>query len=243
VTLRSDVDGIVNGDVRMVVNFSESVQDFDLSKILVENGTIDTLSLETPDNSGRPEGEYSFVVTPDRNSTQPIKVRVMDEVVTDLAGNPNKASDVLLQPVDTVKAKIEGIHAKAGAYTAGDTVQLTVKFTEAVALEDRPDDPESPRLPTLFLNNGELATYASGSGSEEWVFEYTFGADHAEGNPLQVISFLENDKLVVDQAGNRTNTILGSNNRLQESVIVDSTDPVVLGLAQWNRPTTAPKRL
>ncbi|NRP10607.1 Lectin C-type domain protein [Marinobacterium sp. xm-g-48] len=231
VTIRSDADGIVNGDVRMVVNFSESVQDFDLTKLSVEGGTIDQLSLETPDNSGRPEGEYSFVVTPDRNSTQPIKVRVMDGVVTDEAGNPNKASDVLLQPVDTVKAKIEGIHAEAGAYAVGDTVQLTVKFTEEVALEDRPDDPDSPRLPTLFLNNGELATYVSGSGSDEWVFEYTYSADHAEGHPLQVITFLENDKLVVDEAGNRANTILGSNNRLQESVVVDGTEPVVLGFS------------
>ncbi|NRP37342.1 hypothetical protein XMD579_002184 [Marinobacterium sp. xm-d-579] len=272
VEIRSDLRGIAGeGDeVRIVINFSEAVQlrtvdaqtgeisysaiapsipgtPEDFSWINVLNGEIDLDSLETPDNSGRPEGEYSFVVIPNDNSTDPVKVRVADGAVADMAFNANLASNVLVQPVDTVNARIEGIETVAGAYAIGDTLALDVKFSEAVTLMDRADEPASDRVPTLTLSNGETATYVSGSGTDSWRFEYTFSEGDAQVRDLQVVTFLENDKLVVDQAGNLTQTQLGSSNRLQNTVIVDAEGPALVGFsaieAQYNSAEVDPAQI
>ena len=142
--------------------------------------------------------------------------------MTDVLGNPNLQSAVLVQPVDTVRAVIESIETQAGAYKVGDTLSLTVKFSEVVDFEVEPQNG-----PTLFLNNGEQAQYVAGSGSDTWTFAYTFGEGDATNNPLQVLAFLENDAKMIDAASNALHPRLHSTNRLDQAVIIDGDAPVV----------------
>ena len=210
IALRADHEGIANGPVRFVLNFSESVTGFSAEDLTIENGTLDELSFEGPD-AGRPVGEYSFIVAPLENSVQPIKVRVGENKAFDLAGNGNALSPVYVQPVDTLKARIESIESPDGAYKVGDLINLDVTFSEAVSLHLK-DGISEHELPELFLNNGQTAQYVAGSDTAVWTFQYQVAEvvdidgslQDIDVDPLKVLSLLENDTFLLDQAGNRT---------------------------------------
>src|SRR5210317_433167 len=239
VVITSDTVGVTKEPVRFVLNFSESVTGFDpLSDVVIEGGSLEAWSIETPDNSGRPEGEYSFIVTPSANSVSPIKVRVAEGVAFDEAGNGNARSQVFVQPIDTQKAYIESIEAPEGGYTLGETLTFTAHFNEAVSLNLR-EGVSDHEMPELFLNNGQTARYVSGSGTDSWVFEYTVATVYdAQGevieidrSPIRVLSVIENDTYLLDAVGNRTEVVIGVEQGLVEAVSVDTTGPQVQGFS------------
>jgi hypothetical protein len=239
VVITSDTVGVTKEPVRFVLNFSETVTGFDpLSDVVIEGGSLQAWSIETPDNSGRPEGEYSFIVTPSANSVSPIKVRVPEGVAFDEAGNGNARSQVFVQPIDTQKAHIESIEAPEGDYTLGETLRFTAHFNETVTLNLR-EGVSDHEMPELFLNNGQTARYVSGSGTESWVFEYTVATVYdAQGevieidrSPIRVLSVIENDTYLLDAVGNRTEVVIGVEQGLVEAVSVDTTGPQVQGFS------------
>src|SRR6056300_1254243 len=239
VVITSDTVGVTKEPVRFVLNFSETVTGFDpLSDVVIEGGSLQAWSIETPDNSGRPEGEYSFIVTPSANSVSPIKVRVPEGVAFDEAGNGNARSQVFVQPIDTQKAHIESIEAPEGDYTYGDVVILEAKFSEPLVLSLQ-QDLSDHTLPELFLNNGQTARYVSGSGTDTWRFEYTIAAlvneqgdsEAFNVDPLRAISLIENDTLIQDAVGNAVQPQIGQSNGLMDAVSVDTTAPVITGFS------------
>lgn len=243
-TLRSDMSGVATGPVRVIVTFSEPVTGFSAADLVIENGSP-AYGFSGPNTSN----EYSFFVDPLPNSTQPVKVRIPEGVASDIAGNTNRASAVLVQPVDTDPAEIVSIHSTAGAYNMGDKVTLKVAFSEKVSIDLDPDYSEQ-NVPALYLNNGQTAHYVSGSGTGVWTFEYVVAPKlNADGSlaldqngdpevidrsPLQVLSFLPNDTMPVDGAGNPLTLKLTSSNRLSETVVIDTLAPVIVGFEAIN---------
>jgi hypothetical protein len=63
--------------------------------------------------------------------------------------------------------------APNGTYTIGNSIAITVGFTQPVTVTG---------TPSLALNSGGTAFYASGSGSSSLVFNYTVGAGEQSGH-------------------------------------------------------------
>ena len=77
--------------------------------------------------------------------------------------------------IDTVAPTISTIATSPGSgqVAAGNTVTLTVTFSEAVTV--------AGGTPTIALNDGGIANYVSGSGSKALVFSYTVAAGQSTG--------------------------------------------------------------
>ena len=79
-----------------------------------------------------------------------------------------------------------------GALAVGNTVKLTLKLNEVVTV--------SGGTPTLTLNDGGVATYLSGSGTNALTFTYTVGASNMNVAALAASSINLNGATIVDKA-------------------------------------------
>src|SRR5262249_32842915 len=127
--------------------------------------------------------------------------------ITDIAGNTSGASsnytvtiatDTTSPTVSSIVASGAGITNGTGNLNAGKVVTLTVAFSEAVTVNT------SGGTPTLALNDGGVATYTSGSGSNSLTFSYTVAAGQNTSD-LTVTAFDLNGATVRDAAGNDAN--------------------------------------
>jgi hypothetical protein len=96
---------------------------------------------------------------------------------TDIAGNSSKGSsafDVSIKApssapsVTSVSTSGSGIVAGSGNLSAGKTVTLALKFSEAVTVDGG--------VPKLKLNDGGTAAYVGGSGTDTLTFKYNVAA-------------------------------------------------------------------
>jgi len=98
--------------------------------------------------------------------------------------------------VTSVAASGSGISAGSGVVGVGKVVNLTLKLSEAVTV--------TGGTPTLKLNDGGTATYASGSGSDTLTFRYTVAAGQNTAD-LAVTAVNSGTATVKDGAGNIAN--------------------------------------
>jgi hypothetical protein len=82
--------------------------------------------------------------------------------------------------------------------TTGSVVTITVNFTEAVLVNG---------VPTLTLNNGQTATYVSGSGTNNLVFTYTVAAN----DDVIALNYQNTNSLVLPANATITLVANGSN--------------------------------
>jgi Bacterial Ig-like domain len=114
--------------------------------------------------------------------------------------------------VDTTPPTVSSVTATAGSYNAGKVLTLTLNMSEAVNVTG---------TPTLTLNDGGTASYASGSGSSALTFSYTVGA----GQSTAGLAVTAVNGTITDLAGN----VLSTTN-LPETfagVVIDTTTPSV----------------
>ncbi|TGQ63447.1 hypothetical protein EN829_031220, partial [Mesorhizobium sp. M00.F.Ca.ET.186.01.1.1] len=102
-----------------------------------------------------------------------------------------------------------------GSLNAGDTVTLTMTFSEAVLV--------AGGTPTLALNSGGTATYLSGSGSSTLTFLYTVAAGQNTSD-LAITSLILNSATITDAAGNNAN-ISGAASNPSGTLIIDTVAP------------------
>lgn len=72
-----------------------------------------------------------------------------------------------------IEPRVSTVSAPAGVYSAGDTVNIEVKFNRNV---------EVTGVPHLTLSNEAVALYNSGSGSDTLIFNYVIGSDDFSTN-------------------------------------------------------------
>src|SRR5215813_9241060 len=106
--------------------------------------------------------------------------------------------DTTSPTVSSIVASGAGITNGNGNLNAGKVVTLTVAFSEAVTVNT------SAGTPRLALNDGGVATYTSGSGSNSLTFSYTVAAGQNTSD-LTVTAFNLNGATVRDAAGNDAN--------------------------------------
>jgi hypothetical protein len=120
---------------------------------------------------------FSYVVGAGQN-TADLAVNGLNlhgATITDAAGNKAILSGVATNPsgvlqIDTKAPTSLSVTAglSTGDLGVGDTVTLTVTFSEAVTVADG--------TPILTLNDGGTASYSSGSGTKALTFTYTVAA-------------------------------------------------------------------
>ncbi len=142
--------------------------------------------------------------------------------ITDGAGNAaNLSLSGLTQSgpqVDTVAPAVTAISESpdTGDLNAGKSVAVTLSFSENVTV--------TGGTPTLTLNDGGTATYASGSGTNALTFNYTVAA--GQNTPDLMVSTVNlNSASISDSAANAANLSLSG--IAQSSPQIDTTSPGV----------------
>ena len=106
-----------------------------------------------------------------------------------------------------------------GALNAGKTVTLTLAFNSAVAVVGKP---------TLTLNDGGTATYASGSGTNALTFTYTVAAGQNTPDLMVTTVNLPSGATIKNSAGAAASLSLAG--LTQSSPQIDTTAPTVASL-------------
>lgn len=129
--------------------------------------------------------------------------------------------------VDGVPAQVVEVTSTTpdGSYTVGKTVTVKVKYDEEVWITG---------TPRIELSTGGYATYVSGSGTDEIIFEYTIGTgeNSTDLNYKSTTSFTTNGGSITDKGGNdaeldlpatTSSTSLGGGS----NIIVDTKSPAI----------------
>ena len=165
--------------------------------------------------------------------------------ITDAAGNAATLTHTALpaQPSHTVDATAPTINTDGIAitstipsnsiYTAGDTIQATVTFTENV------DVAGTPQLELRIGTADKNAAWTSGTGTTVLAFEYTVVASDvdADGIEIRADKLALNGGTIQDAAGNAA-TLTYNALSAQASHKVDGTVPAINGIAITSTPTS-----
>jgi hypothetical protein len=228
-----------------------------LTEVVLVAGGTPTLTLSNggtatyTGGSGTNSLTFSYTVGAgqDTSSLVVAKVNLNSATVKDSAGNNANlamsptagggtagAGGGISQPTDTtaptvasVAASGSGITSGSGKLNAGDVVTLTVNLSEAVTV--------TGGTPTLMLNDGGVATYAGGSGTNALTFSYTVGAGQNTSD-LAVTAVNLNSATVKDNAGNTAN-LAGAVVNPSGTLQVDTIAPAVSSVAASGNGITA----
>ena len=133
--------------------------------------------------------------------------------------------------VDAVAPTISSVTVPAdGTYIAGQNLNFTVNFTEAVTVNTTGGTPYIPI--TLDTGGTVNASYVSGSGTSGLVFRYTVQSGNADSNGIAVGgSITANGGTLRDGAGNDAALTL-NNVGSTAAVLVDAVAPTIVSAAR-----------
>ncbi len=249
----SDLNGVYKAGqtIHVEVVFAEPVTVTGAPQLLLETGTTDETA-SYASGSGSATLVFDYTVQPgdtsadlDYHDTGALTLN--GGSIADPAGN--NATLALFAPgsagslgankdlvVDTTAPTVSSVTSTNadGPYNAGQTIQVQVNFSEPVDVAGTPE---------IVLNTspGELAAYASGSGTSTLVFDYTIQAgdnvstlDYAATNALSL-----SGGAIADPAGNDADLTLaapGTAGSLADSksITVDTTTPTVSSVSASN---------
>src|ERR1700729_3921663 len=217
----------VGDTVALTLAFSENVTVAGGAPTLTLNdgGTATYVSC-----SGTSALTFSYTVAAGQNTPDLMVTAVnlpTGATIDDASGNAaNLALSSVTQSspqIDTTTPTIIGISDSpaTGDLNAGDTVALTLAFSENVTV--------AGGAPTLTLNDGGTATYISGSGTSALTFSYTVAAGQNTPDLMATAVNLPTGATIDDASGNAANLALSS--VTQSSPQIDTTTPTIIGIS------------
>ncbi len=148
----------------------------------------------------------------------------MTVTATDNAGNSTTTADTTYAAVDTQVPTGSCVAVpSAGTYIAGQTLNFTVNFSEAVTVDTSGG---TPRLALTLGSSTRYATYHSGSGSAAVTFSYTVQNGDNDADGIAVGTLDANGGTLKDATGNDATLTLNSI-ASTSAVLVDTSAPVV----------------
>ncbi|WP_315837405.1 Ig-like domain-containing protein [Bradyrhizobium prioriisuperbiae] len=217
VSVSSNLTNLHAGETATVTfTFSEAVQDFTLGDVLATGGSLSGLTQVGTTNV------YTAAFTPVATNTEVGQVQVNVSSYTDIAGNAGGASNAVNYTGDTLRPHgTAAANPGSGVLMYGQTVHITLSFTEAVAF--------AGGIPVLTLNDGGTATFNPAAtlllgDPTKMVFDYTVGANDSSVSTLAITSVSGGN--ITDIASNASDSLATSFNGLsvQTSVITAHTD-------------------
>ncbi|MDP9938395.1 Ig-like domain-containing protein [Ectopseudomonas alcaliphila] len=218
----------------VTITFSEAVTGLTTADFSVANGTLGNLS------SSDGGITWTATLTPDADVTDATNLITLDNTgYTDAAGNTGTGTtDSNNYAIDSKAPAITSVGVPAnGTYVAGDALDFTVNFDEAVTVDTTGG---TPRLAITLDTGGTVyANYLSGSGSTALVFRLTVADGQQDSNGIAIGTNLQsNGATLRDAAGNDAQTALNSVPSTAD-VLVDAAPPQVTGIAlDGTSPTT-----
>jgi hypothetical protein len=204
----------------VTITFNEAVSGLTISDFNVANGALSNLA------SSDGGVTWSATLTPDADVTDATNLITLDNTgYTDAAGNTGTGtSDSNNYAIDSKVPAVTSVDVPAnGTYVAGDLLNFTVNFDEAVTVDPTGG---TPRLAITLDTGGTVyADYLSGSGSTALVFRMIAAngqEDHtgiAMGTQVQA-----NGATLRDAAGNEILTTL-NNVASTSDVLIDARPP------------------
>ncbi len=210
----------------VTITFSEAVSGLTTADFSVANGALSDLA------SSDGGITWTATLTPNANVTDTSNLITLDNTgYTDTAGNTGSGStDSNNYAIDSKAPVVTSVGVPAnGTYLAGDNLDFTVNFDEAVTVDTSGG---TPRLAITLDTGGTVyASYLSGSGSNALVFRHTLASGVQDTNGISLAGSIHgNGGQLRDGAGNLAlNTLNGV--AATTGVLVDSRAPVVVSLA------------
>jgi hypothetical protein len=145
--------------------------------------------------------------TPTAGSTTAGVVSTASAVYTDLAGNPGQVGSSASVSIDTSVPTLTNMNITGASgilsntLNAGDVVQITATFSEAVVVNTSGG---SPKVSLNVGGSGDAAVYVSGSGTTDLLFNYTVVAGQNDANGLSYAAnaLVLNGGTIKDSSGN-----------------------------------------
>jgi len=232
-SVSAPVDGtyITGQGLDFTVNFSEAMTvdtSTGVPRIAVTLDTGGTVYAEYVSGSGSSALVFRMVVASGQLDSNGItlgsSIDTNGGAITDLAGNATVTT--LNGVASTAGVNVDGIAPSIvnvvppvdGSYKAGDVLTFTVNASEAVQI--------GSLAPRLVLDVGGVtryATYLSGSGSDQLVFQYVVQTGDNDANGIAVNTIDLRGEQLTDLAGNDIDPTLGSGNL--PGVLVDTSAP------------------
>ncbi len=206
----------------VTITFSEAVSGLATADFSVANGALSDLA------SSDGGITWTATLTPSANVTDASNLITLDNTgYTDAAGNTGSGStDSNNYAIDSKVPAVTSVGVPAnGTYLAGDILDFTVNFDEAVTVDTSGG---TPRLAITLDGGGTAyASYLSGSGSSTLVFRLTVANGQQDADGIAVASSLDtNGATLRDGAGNDVQTALNAVGSTS-GVLVDATTPEV----------------
>ena len=205
---------------------------------LNDGGTANYVS-----GSGTATLTFNYVVaagqnTQDLDYASTTALALSGGMIQDLAGNAGTLTlpatgtsglAALNIVIDTTPRNVTGVGTTqaTGAYGIGVTIPITVTFGEVMTVTGTPQ---------LALNDGGVATYAGGSGTDTLTFNYTT----ASGENTNDLDYASTTALslsggsILDPAGNPailTLPAIGTNGLATQNIVIETTPPAVTAVA------------
>ncbi|BCG26160.1 hypothetical protein TUM18999_43510 [Pseudomonas tohonis] len=218
----------------VTITFSEAVSGLTTADFSVANGSLSGLS------SADGGITWTATLTPSANVTDPTNLITLDNTgYTDAAGNTGTGTtDSNNYAIDSRAPAVTSVGVPAnGTYVAGNTLDFTVNFDEAVTVDTTGG---TPRLAITLDTGGTVyADYVSGSGGTALVFRLTVASGQADANGISVGGAIDpHGGTLRDAAGNDVTTTLNSVGDTS-AVLVDAVPPRVTNIAlDGTSPTT-----
>jgi hypothetical protein len=235
----------VGDAISVQIGFSEAVLVTGTPQLTLETGMTDRV-INYSSGSGTAALTFSYVVQAGDESADLDYLSVAafsanGGTVRDAAGN--NATLTLAPPgtagslgasknivVDGALPTVTGVTSSTtdGTYKVGDVIAIQVSFAEAVTVTG---------APTLALNSGGTASFASGSGSNALTFNYTVQAGHsaADLEYASTSALALSGGTIQDTAGNNATLTLaapGTAGSLgaNKNIVIDAMVPAVTGV-------------
>ena len=219
----------------VTITFNEVVTGLTTADFSVANGSLSNLS------SSDGGITWTATLTPSSNVNDATNLITLDNTgYTDAAGNTGTGTtDSNNYAIDSKAPTVTSVGVPAnGTYVAGDALDFTVNFDEAVTVDTTGG---TPRLAIILDTGGTVyANYLSGSGSTALVFRLSVANGQQDSNGIAIGSSIQaNGATLRDAAGNDTATAL-NNIGTTTAVLVDAAPPQVTDIAlDGASPTTS----
>ena len=219
----------VGNTLTLTLNMSEAVNVTGTPTLTLNDGGSATYV----GGSGTNALTFTYTVAAGQN-TAGLAVTAVNGTIADLAGNALSGSglpetfagvtvDTTTPTVLSAVTSGTGIAAGAGDLATGAVVTLTVNLSEAVTVDT------TNGTPTLTLNDGGIATYTGGTGTNALTFSYTVAAGQNTAD-LAITAVNLNAATVTDGNGNVAN-LSGAVTNPAGTLQIDTATPTISSIA------------